>query len=597
MFLENNQIGDHQEAAYLYDDPLEIINVTNPSDLKNAFAQIQTALDQGFHVAGYISYEAGYWFENKLKSLMPEKLGFPLLYMGIFKSRDILNSHDADDYWREYDDATAYSIDNINLSLNRDQYEIAFNKIQDYLKSGDTYQVNFTQKASFDFKGSAKAFYSALRKAQQVEYAAYIQSDEHYFLSLSPELFIKKTGQHLKVKPMKGTSRRGRNNKEDDELEQALYNSVKEKAENLMIVDLLRNDLSKMAEKASVHVSKLFEVEKYRTLLTMTSTIDATLNDKYSALDVLASVFPCGSVTGAPKIRAMQIIEQLEKTERGIYTGAIGYFTPGGDMCFSVPIRTLTIDKSGKGELGIGGAIVADSNCISEYDECLLKAQFVTKSFVNFDLIETILYSKAEGYHFLEMHLDRMEASAQYFNHAFNSQQIIKELHHHQKFITSDDGQTFKVRLLLSPRGNISITSNELEQKPDQKRPSVVLSKEKVDSQDPMLFHKTTDREFFNRNSQLYSDKTACFDVIFLNERDELTQGSYTNIVIKKDGTYYTPAQHCGLLPGIYRQTLLESETLNCVEKVLYMEDLKSADHIYLCNAIRGLVDVKFVNQ
>ena len=232
LFLENNKNGNSREAAYLYKDPLRIISITDPHELDDGFIQIQSAMEDGFHLAGWISYEAGLWFEDKLKSLIPENLEYPLIYMGIYNNREILSASECDYYWQEYDNASAYELQNIRLSLDLSEYETAFNQIQEYLKAGDIYQVNFTQQASFEFMGSSKSFYAALRKAQHVEYGAYIESDDLHILSLSPELFIKKNGNELTTKPMKGTCKRGRTYAEDLEYSNALYSSDKEKAEN-----------------------------------------------------------------------------------------------------------------------------------------------------------------------------------------------------------------------------------------------------------------------------------------------------------------------------------------------------------------------------
>jgi len=414
IFLENNRTVHSREAAYVYDQPVEVITVSDPAELDDGFKRIEGALGCGLHVAGFISYEAGLLLEDRLKRLLPDKLEYPLIHMGVYKERVVMSAEDADHYWRGIENPTGFELSDITLSLSRAEYEVAFNQIQDYLKAGDIYQVNFTQKASFDFKGSSKAFYASLRNAQAVEYAAYIESDDLTVLSLSPELFVSKDGGKITVKPMKGTCKRGRTLEEDYIYKEALYSSDKEKAENLMIVDLMRNDLSRLAQKASVKVSTLFDVEKYKTFFTMTSTVEAETPVDMSPLDVMTSIFPCGSVTGAPKIRAQQIINELENRQRGIYTGAIGYFTPGGDMCFSVPIRTITIDGYGKAVLGIGSGIVADSNAQNEYDECLLKAEFVTKEHPRFDLIESIGWSTEDGFMFLGRHLDRIQTSADY---------------------------------------------------------------------------------------------------------------------------------------------------------------------------------------
>ena len=360
-----------------------------------------------------------------------------------------------------------------------------------------------------------------------------------------------------------------------------------------MIVDLLRNDLSKRAAKGSVKVSNLYEVEKYRTFFTMTTTIEAKLGGGCSAVDIMTSIFPCGSVTGAPKIRAQEIINEIEQEQRGVYTGAIGYFTPDGDMCFNVPIRTIMINNDGKGELGIGGAIVADSVATSEYDECLLKAKFLTQDYPRFDLIETMGYSLKEGIKFKDDHLDRLEKSAMYFSFTYDRNYIDLLLERHVEYIKSNDFENFKIRVLLSKRGDISITSDATPLIDNDELPVVVLSKNNIDSQDAMYFHKTSLRDFFVSEYNKYHSETGCLDVLFVNEKGELTEGSFTNLIIEKDGIYYTPPIACGLLPGIFRQQFLKDKTMKTQEKILRPEELFTADQVYLCNSVRGLIPVQ----
>lgn len=589
LFLEDNRHGKNSQAAYHYQNPEEVITAKTPEELFNAFEIIQQRMDDGFHVAGWISYEAGLCLEDKLISLLPTKLDVPLLKMGVFKGRDIIDDEGANQYWRPYDDQSHFKLGAMKLNLSRQQYEDSFDKIQKFLNAGDIYQVNYTMKASFDFKGSTKSLYASLRNAQQVEYGAYIESDDLTIVSLSPELFIRKDDNNLTAKPMKGTGKRGRYQLEDDIFKEVLRKSEKDQAENLMIVDLLRNDLSKKADKGSVHVSKLFELEKYKTLFTMTSTIVARVNRMHSPIDILTSIFPCGSITGAPKIRAQQIIDELEEHQRGIYTGAIGFFTPEGDMCFSVPIRTMTINNMGEGELGLGGAIVADSKVKEEYNECLLKASFVTDDHPRFDLIESLRYSPSEGFPFLNNHLERLCSSAEYFLFQFDIQEIKDGLLEHASLLQCEEGAYFKVRLLLSKDGNHTITSVKMKNNSDINIPLAVLSSSPIDSSDQFYFHKTTQRAFYQKELSSHQITTGCFDVIFKNEKDEITEGCFTNIFIKKEGFYYTPPVECGLLRGIYREFLLADDNHKTIEKILNVSDLESADEVYLCNSVRGL--------
>lgn len=590
LFLENSQAMDRGVAAYVYEAPVDMVSVCDARDLAGAFERLEEALAAGFHLAGWISYEAGLALEPRLCARLPEATALPYIHMGIFKERRTLNAQDAGEYWRAAEERDVHELKNIRLNMGHKAYGEAFDKIQAYLRAGDIYQVNFTLKALFDFAGSRESFYATLRRAQRVEYSAFMEmAGGQTLLSLSPELFIRKQGQKLTTKPMKGTIRRGRDIFEDEKLAVELKSSEKERAENLMIVDLLRNDLSRVASPGSVKVESLYDVERYRTLLTMTSTITADIRQDVGPLEVLKTLFPCGSVTGAPKIRAMEIIDEIEARERGVYTGAIGFITPGGDMCFNVPIRTLLIDKEGRGEMGVGGAIVADSTASSEYDECLLKTSFLTLSHPEFDLIEAL---KWQGkFDFLEDHLNRLENSADYFDFRFDRAALQEELLDHSAYL--DDKSSWKVRVLLSRRGHTSITSIKIME--DDRKKTVVIASEAVKSDDVLLYHKTTSRDFFTRQYQHYKAKNDCYDVLFTNEKGELTEGSFNNLLIKKDGVFYTPPVTCGLLGGIFRNSLLKGGKIKTVEKILIQHDLEQADEIYMANAVRGLVKVELV--
>ena len=593
VFLENILVQHSREAAFVYENPIDIICVTDPDDIEDGLLRIRQATEDGSHVAGWISYETGLVLEQRLRPLLSKNPKVPFIYMGIFDDRKVLDTIAADYYWQHEQEKMGYNLSNLSLSQTRTEYSEIFEKIHEYLKAGDIYQVNYTQKARFDFEGSAKALYAALRNAQAVEYAAFIETDDISVLSLSPELFIKKDGANITAKPMKGTGRRGRFEQEDIKYSEALYNSKKDRAENLMIVDLLRNDLSRLARNGSVEVSKLYEIEKYRTLFTMTSTIKAQVEKETSPVDIIRSIFPCGSVTGAPKIRAQEIINEIENEQRSIYTGAIGYFSPNGDMCLSVPIRTLTIDKKDRGELGIGGAIVADSEVEKEYKECLLKADFLSRSYPKFDLIESIGWTQKDGYGYLEDHLDRLKRSANYYSFPYNRSELVEKLNEHAKFLPANKGDRYKVRLLLSRRGSISIISEKIPMVFNDILPKITLAEHPINSEDPIYFHKTTCRNYYENELRKKQKETGCFDVIFHNEKGEITEGSFTNIFIKKGNIYYTPKQECGLLGGVFRQKVLEDDKIKTDETIIYKHDLEGAEQIFLCNSIRGMIEVK----
>ncbi|MCF6215167.1 MAG: aminodeoxychorismate synthase component I [Emcibacter sp.] len=604
VFLDNNRPPAKgrridQATAYLFQNPLDLITANSPGDMGAAFEKIQDYLDAGYYIAGWISYEAGLIFEPKLAPLYRSPQDAPLLSFGVYKEQIKLTPQASEAHWAEISTREGYELSNVRLNIARPEYETAAAKIHQYLKAGDIYQVNYTLKSLFDFTGNAESYYAAMRKAQQVEYGAFIKSDDQTVLSLSPELFFQKKGHKIYVRPMKGTCPRGRNLEEDHHNAHFMQNDEKNRAENLMIVDLLRNDLARIATPGTVKLKSLYDVEKYRTLFQMTSTIEAEVPEDVGAIDLIRALFPCGSVTGAPKIRAMEIISELEKGPRGIYTGAIGYMAPDGDCCFNVPIRTVIIDAEGRGEMGIGSAIVADSRAAEEYDECLLKAKFATGDFRDFDLIETMRWSAhddrqkdAGGLDFLDLHMSRLISSARYFDFPCDVPAILDDLKNHILWL--DPETLWKVRLLLSKTGKISITSTPLDSLSEHKPAMITLSDIMADSRDPMRFHKTTDRLVFDQELQNHQKKYGSYDVIFENETGILTEGTFNNLFLKKDDILYTPPLDCGVLKGVLRQSLIEDPAVKIVEKRLTLADLRRADHIYMGNSVRGLMAVTF---
>ncbi|MGM0681619.1 MAG: aminodeoxychorismate synthase component I, partial [Thermodesulfobacteriota bacterium] len=459
------------------------------------------------------------------------------------------------------------------------------------IAQGDTYPVNYTLKLLFDFTGPPEELYLTLRKNQSVSFSAFIQHRNTQIMSFSPELFFRKKGRMCKVRPMKGTIERGRNTSEDQKIKKFLQSDTKNRSENVMIVDMLRNDLGRISEPGFVHVPSLFDVETYESLHQMTTTVQTTLRNNLSLYELFQGLFPCGSVTGAPKIRTMEIINELEELPRGVYTGAIGFLAPDGEAIFNVPIRTLTLKKN-KGEMGIGSGIIHDSDPEKEWDECLLKARFLTCPREDFQLIETMLWQPDGGYWLLEKHLSRLEESAAYFEFPFAGKKVKEQLLEESRGF--DTARSRKIRLLLYQNGDIEISSTLLELT-DQPRygkdlPRITIAGEQVDSRQPTLFHKTTSRHMYNR---LYREAVAhgYYDVVFTNQRNELTEGSVSNLFIKKDGFYYTSPIECGLLPGVFRQYFLETHK-DSAEEILTPADLQSADAVYLANSVRGMVEV-----
>jgi para-aminobenzoate synthetase/4-amino-4-deoxychorismate lyase len=379
---------------------------------------------------------------------------------------------------------------------------------------------------------------------------------------------------------MKGTIRRGLDIQEDAVLADALQLDEKNRSENLMIVDLLRNDLGRICEFGSVSVEELFSIERYETLFQMTSTVCGKLLEGVDYEEIFRSLFPCGSITGAPKLRTMQIIRELESGPRGVYTGAIGFFSPDKEAMFNVAIRTICL-RGAEAEMGVGGGIVYDSAAEQEYRECLLKGSFLISRLPPFQLIETMLWSSE--YERLALHLKRLKASAEYFSFSYQEDKVMRELFEHAAKFTLE--KSYRVRLLLEKSGKIQITSSQIER---EERPwRVAISSARTSSTDRFLRHKTTNRSLYEAKRQS-AIELGFDDLLFLNERDEVTEGAITNLFAEIGDKLCTPPVSCGLLPGVYREYLLQSDP-RTEERVLLLSDLKVAKAVYLSNSVRGL--------
>ncbi|NJO67551.1 MAG: aminodeoxychorismate synthase component I, partial [Rhodospirillales bacterium] len=409
------------------------------------------------------------------------------------------------------------------------------------------YQINLSFKQRFAYSGDPLALYLELRRRQRVRFGGVIATPERHVLSLSPELFVRVADGRATVRPMKGTVRRGVTPEEDDYLASWLSADEKSRAENLMIVDLMRNDLGRLAAPGEVRVTDLYTVETYRTLHQLTSGVEAHLRPETSLPALVRAIFPCGSVTGAPKIRAMQIIRQLEAEPRGVYTGAIGLIQPGGRMLFNVAIRTVTLNANGEGELGVGSGIVFDSDGRSEYEECLLKSRFLSEASATLSLLETFRWDRRCGYALLERHLARLAASAAYFSIAYDASEVRRLLLESSAGFT---GETCRVRLLIDEDGTISLTAAPLSVLPPVLR--FALSPRPASSRDPMRYHKTTQRTLYEAELARQTAETGCHEVLFVNEHGELTEGAWTNLFLRRGDRLLTPPARCGLLIGTF---------------------------------------------
>jgi len=576
--------------SLLFAQPVEVLEAFTPADALAALDRIEAAKATGFWVAGYMAYELGFLFEDRLRKFLPERSDKRLLWLGLYKGPERLSASTAVTYLEAKTAGLTGRVCNLTLDMDAAHYQRAFNTIKEHIAAGDAYQVNLTFKANFNLEGDAAALYRDLVRKQPVAHSALLQTGDETILSLSPELFVENRNGTLSTRPMKGTRARGRTLAEDDEGRATLAADEKNRAENLMIVDLLRNDLSRISKIGSVAVTDLFTIETYRSLHQMTSGITARLNPDVTTLQAIRNLFPCGSITGAPKIRAMEIIHAVENGPRGLYTGSIGYIAPTGDFRFNVAIRTAVIDKDGNGEVGIGGGIVSDSDCAAEYEEAKLKLKVFAEPYEPLALIETLLWKQEKGFWLQDRHIERLLTSARYFGIAIDEASVRSFLNEQSQLFTAP---RIRARLLLDERGGLSLTATPLGEAKPQAPFRFVIAEQRANSASPWLYHKTTNRKFYDAARNANLEKLNVDEVVFLNERGELTEGSITSLFIERNGKLLTPQLHAGLLPGILRAELLA--TGRAQEAVLTMADLKSATNVYLGNSVRGLMTALFV--
>lgn len=576
--------------AFLFQDPQEVLCCWSEDEVEPALARLMEAQREGLYAAGFFSYELGYLFEPKLAALLPRRRSQPLLWMGLYREPKRLPQQDFGP-WLEARHDGGYELSDVSLSWDEARYRAAFDAVKDYICAGDVYQINLTLKYKFNFSGNPFVLYSELRHKQRTSYAALIGTEGFSLLSLSPELFLDVEHGQARTRPMKGTAPRGLTPAQDAELHEWLRNDPKSRAENLMIVDLLRNDLGRASVIGSVSVTDLFSIERYPTVHQMTSGIQAQLLPGTDLRDLLAALFPCGSITGAPKVRAMEIIRELEPEARGAYTGAVGMIAPDGKLAFNVAIRSLWIDAQGCGEMGIGSGVVFDSVAEDEYQECLLKTSFLTQPHRPFDLIETLRWQSNE-YYLLDRHLARLERSARHFLYPFEREAVVEALNGEAADFTED---CYRVRLTLSIEGQIAVTSAPIELPTHATIYRFAVSGKRIDSTDPLYYHKTTQRALYDNEFQRLGRETGCDEVLFLNERDELTEGSRTNLFVQRDGVLLTPPLEAGVLDGTFRRELLDAAERPIRETKLYREDLDRAEAVYFGNSVRGLVRAEMI--
>ena len=582
--------------------------------------RMQAALSRGQYAVALCSYELGEQL-LAIDGVQQAPAGAPLAQVLLFQHCILMSAAEVGDWLaaRSFPIERPAGIAAVRANIDQQAFDDALARIHAYIEAGDTYQVNYTMRLRFDAFGGLHALYARLRARQPVPYGALVQLDDGAaVVSLSPELFVRHAGGVLTARPMKGTAPAAPPAQVAENLAraQALASDPKNRAENLMIVDLLRNDIARVAQTGSVQVPALFDVHRYSSVLQMTSTITARLRADATLAQVFEALYPCGSITGAPKRRTMEIIRELEPDPRGIYTGAIGWFDPAplntvGDFCLSVPIRTLALAAPDadtgvrSGEMGVGAGIVYDSISGDEYAECQLKARFLTGLPNDFELFETMYATPTGGIRHRARHLQRLAASAAYFGFAWDEKAANAyldaasgsvptfghELNHLQSSpcpnVGTDPevGAAVRVRLALAQSGAFSVQQAPLA--PLVQPVRVLLAPDATDAGDLFLRHKTTVR---TRYDTAWRDAEAqgAFDMLFFNGRGELTEGGRSSVFVKVAGEWLTPALHCGVLPGVMRSVLLDDAQWNAREAVITRAMLERAEDLVVCNALRG---------
>ncbi len=614
VFLDTSRPDSENVVSFLFIEPIDRVLCRVGDDLEEYLDTLQRYLERGYYLAGWAGYEFGAVFEGKIDVTTRPYVGSESIIadFGVFEKAYCFNHDTGENNLPQWGTSSPflgdYVITDLRSNMDKERYLRALEKVQEYIAAGDTYQVNYTLKLLFDFHGSPEKLYRDLRRNQSVAYGAYIRSGEERLLSFSPELFFKKNGSQITVRPMKGTAKRGRNCSEERLYSKQLHEDIKNRSENVMIVDLLRNDLSRLMHghgQSTVGVDTLFDVESYESLLQMTSTIRAKISgtemEGIDLVDIFRALFPCGSITGAPKIRTMQIINELEEEQRGVYTGAIGYLAPDGTAVFNVPIRTIRL-KNDRGEMGIGAGITHDSDPEEEWKESLLKGRFLTHAIPDFSLIETVLWQPESGYWLLDSHLKRLKSSAHFFKFSYDLRVIEDRLFEEE--LRFDNGCK-RVRLLLKKDGRLSlkvmpcdppaVTALAFAERQPEKSdnlPLVDFSEEVIRTDSPWCFHKTTMRETYDRE-YMSAQQQGLVELLFCNEVGQVTEGCISNIIIYRQGQYLTPPVHCGLLPGVIREKLMSDLPGVLVEQILTKDMVEAAEAVFVCNSVKGVVRVK----
>jgi para-aminobenzoate synthetase/4-amino-4-deoxychorismate lyase len=563
----------------LFERPQSIVSARTIQEVVPALRAVESACrERGRHAAGFISYEAAPAFDSAFETKPAED--FPLLWFGIYdepeeRLLEEFATADLPPAGRPWEP-----------SISTSRYLEIIDELQELIRSGETYQVNFTYRLRSRFDSPLRFWPAFWRLAadQQPPFGAYLDTGEWIVCCASPELFFQRNGSIIESRPMKGTAARGLWFEQDVDQAKRLRASEKERAENVMIVDMVRNDLGRIARPGSVRVTRLFDVERYPTVLQMTSTVSA--ESDASLGDVMSALFPAASISGAPKSATLRIIREVECSPRRIYTGTIGFIEPSGRAQFNVAIRTILVNAAtGEAEYGIGGGIVADSKGCQELAESRLKSKVLERSGPEFDLLETLLWRPGEGYLLLEYHLKRLRQSAEYFGFSLDPRAVETQL---RGLAAGLEPIPQRIRMLVSRRGAVRLTATA--QDPSEKFPALMLAAQPIDQEDPFLYHKTTNRIAYQR---ALAGRPGFADVLLFNENDEITETTIANVVVEIDGELFTPPLECGLLPGTFRAWLLDQGKVR--ERRISLEDVMASGRLYLANSVRGMHLTDFV--
>ena len=570
--MHKQTIIDFKELGlrHLFTKPIKELKTRNLDQVEALLREVEAYQEQGFYAVGYVSYEAAPAFEKKFAVHPAPLMGEYLLYFTIHEEVETLpfpehyGAVDLPANWKEEVEAPAY--------------KEAIETIHHHIRQGDTYQVNYTVQLSQELKADPLAIYNRLVVEQKAHYNAFIQHDDVSILSISPELFFEQDDRLLTTRPMKGTTRRGLTSQDDLKEAAWLEADPKNRAENMMIVDLLRNDMNRISEIGSEQVTRLCQVEQYSTVWQMTSTIESRLRPEVDLVQTFRALFPCGSITGAPKISTMEIIQKTEKAPRGVYCGTIGILLPKGKRIFNVAIRTLQM-QGNQAIYGVGGGITWDSKWESEYQETKQKSAVLYRQEPRFELLTTGRIHKGE-LTFLEQHLTRLREASRYFAYPYDEPKLLKELQ--EELARLESNLDYRCRIALHKNGTFHLVITELTDLPASYLQAQLIE-QKLDLATPFTYFKTSQRDHLSQSNH---------EQIFHLPDGTLLETTIGNLVLEIEGQLYTPPAHLPLLDGIYRRHLLETQQVE--EKLLTLNDLIDADRIYACNALRGLYELDF---